>query len=295
MAKIAVASEKQPAGVGPNWVSGGPTARLLAAGDGWTVSDVVCSAGPLDRPFEERHSRTSIAIVVSGTFQYRSSTGRELMTPGSLLLGNAGECFMCGHEHATGDRCVSFSYAPEFFDRLASEAGVSRMRFDIPRLPPIRALAQLAAKASALLAGADRVSAEELSIQVAAQAIQIARGVEPRRTCADASSLARVTRVVRMIDTQPDTPHDLASLARIARLSRYHFLRAFERLTGTTPHQYLLRARLRKAAVRLRTEPARVVDIALECGFGDISNFNRTFRTEFGVSPRVYRSRPSEP
>jgi AraC-like DNA-binding protein len=49
--------------------------------------------------------------------------------------------------------------------------------------------------------------------------------------------------------------------------------------------------RLRRAAVRLRNEPAKIVDIALDCGFGDVSNFNRAFRAEFGVSPRAYRNR----
>ena len=105
MAKIAVESGAHPA----------PKAGELAAGDGWAVFDVVCTAGPMDRPFEEQHARTSIAIVVSGTFQYRSPAGCELMTPGSLLLGNAGDCFRCSHQHGTGDRCVSFSYTPEFF------------------------------------------------------------------------------------------------------------------------------------------------------------------------------------
>jgi AraC family transcriptional regulator len=80
------------------------TGRLLARGDRWTVKDVVCTSGPGDRSFEEQHSQVSIAIVVAGTFQYRSTTGRALMTPGSLLLGNAGHCFECGHEHGRGDR-----------------------------------------------------------------------------------------------------------------------------------------------------------------------------------------------
>src|SRR2546430_5544229 len=44
--------------------------------------------------------------------QYRASLNgpglaEELMTPGSLLLGNAGQCFECGHEHGLGDRCLS--------------------------------------------------------------------------------------------------------------------------------------------------------------------------------------------
>lgn len=164
------------------------------------------------------------------------------------------------------------------------------MRFRVPRLPPIRVLAPLVARASALLTGAEPAVGEELAIHVAAQAIQIARGIGPSRTCADASSLARVTRVVRMIDSQSANPHTLSSLAQMARLSQYHFLRTFEGLTGTTPHQYLLRARLRDAAIRLRREPTKILEIALGCGFGDVSNFNRTFRAEFGVCPRKYRS-----
>jgi AraC-like DNA-binding protein len=93
-----------------------------------------------------------------------------------------------------------------------------------------------------------------------------------------------------MVEAHPELPHDLTSLAREAKLSPYHFLRTFERLMGITPHQYLLRMRLRQAATRL-SGAGKVLDIALDCGFGDVSNFNRTFRAEFGASPREYRRR----
>ncbi len=58
---------------------------------------------------------------------------------------------------------------------------------------------------------------------------------------------------------------------------------------GITPHQYVLRARLRDAANRLVGESDKVLDVAFDSGFGDVSNFNRAFRTEFGVSPRGFR------
>ncbi len=38
-----------------------------------------------------------------------------------------------------------------------------------------------------------------------------------------------------------------------------------------------------------RTETDKVLDVALDCGFGDVSNFNRAFRSEFGMSPRAFR------
>jgi AraC family transcriptional regulator len=277
LAKIAIESSR-------------PITRRLASGPGWTVSDVVCSAGPHDRPFEEQHTAVTIAIVVAGTFQYRSSSGLALMTPGSLLLGNPGQCFSCGHEHGEGDRCISFSYTPEFFERLAADAVRSSAGFKATRIPPLRTLAPLIARGSSLLAGADSTTCEELGIQLAARALQVERGVAPRQLSPEPSSLARVTRVVRMIENETDFPHDVNSLAGIARLSPYHFLRTFEALTGTTPHQYILRLRLRRAAIRLQTEHSSISDIAFDCGFGDISNFNRTFRAEFDMSPRVFRA-----
>ncbi|WP_429326029.1 helix-turn-helix domain-containing protein [Paraburkholderia sp. GAS348] len=83
----------------------------------------------------------------------------------------------------------------------------------------------------------------------------------------------------------------LASLAAAAGLSEFYFLRTFQRVTGVTPHQYVLRARLRAAALRLHDDSAKVVDIALDCGFNDLSNFNHAFRAEFASSPRAWRAR----
>ena len=88
---------------------------------------------------------------------------------------------------------------------------------------------------------------------------------------------------------QAENEHTLTGITEIARLSPYHLLGTFQSLTGTTPHQFLLRLRLRRAALRLWAGKARIVDIALESGFNDVTNFNRTFRAEFGVSPRAYR------
>src|SRR5262249_1578646 len=71
--------------------------RLLAPGPGWSVSDVACTAGPHDRPFEERPHAACIAAVTEGTFQYRSTRGSAVLAPGAVLLGDEGSCFECGH------------------------------------------------------------------------------------------------------------------------------------------------------------------------------------------------------
>jgi AraC-like DNA-binding protein len=278
-----------------------PTCRILARGEGWVVEDLICASGPQDPIFEERHGDVSIAMVLAGTFQYRGSAFRgsangairnELMTPGSLLLGNAGQSFEVGHEHAAGDRCLSFQFAPQYFERIASDAGVKKSDrgFRMLRLPPLRELSSLIARARAGLEYSADTPWEELSVELAAATVRVERGISSRAENAVPSAIARVTRSVRAIERRPDGALGLGGLAREAGLSPYHFLRTFERLTGITPHQYVRRARLREAASRLAVEREKVLDIAYDCGFGDVSNFNRAFRTEFGVNPLRWKA-----
>ena len=215
------------------------------------------------------------------------------MTPGSVLLGNAGQSFVCGHEHDAGDRCLSFGYHPGYFSRVIRDAGLSvaEARFGWLRLPPTRQLAAVVAAACGHLGQSDSAATpaswEELSVALAVRAARLASGA-PAAITVPRGAEARVTRIVRAIDRDPAADLNLAALAAMARLSVFHFLRTFEAVTGVTPHQYILRARLREAAMRLAAEPLRVIDIALDCGFNDVSNFSRAFRAEVGVSPRAY-------
>ncbi|TJX42729.1 MAG: AraC family transcriptional regulator, partial [Mesorhizobium sp.] len=90
------------------------TANTLASGPGWHVADVICTASAGDRPFEEAHRDFCVAAVTSGSFRYRAQQGTAMLPPGSLLLGNSGTCYECGHEHGSGDRCLSFHFAPAY-------------------------------------------------------------------------------------------------------------------------------------------------------------------------------------
>jgi AraC family transcriptional regulator len=296
LAKIALELERALAHRAQLGTPGGLSDHRLAQGEGWSVRDVVCTAGPQDRPFEERHSSVYIAVVAVGTFQYRSLSTQELMTPGSLLLGNAGQAFTCGHAHASGDRCLSFGYTADYFERIVVDAGIrgADASFRALRVPPVRALTPVVTQALTGLArslvGPDsEMLWEELALRLAVETLRLAAGRSSGSTPVPPAVLARVTRAVRRIEQHPETPLTLTSLARDAKLSPYHFLRIFKRLTGVTPHQYILRTRLREAALRLSSTPTKILDVAFDCGFGDVSNFNRTFRSEFGCGPRAYR------
>jgi len=291
--KIAVELEQALAHRRIHGGPGGAVGRMLAQGPGWTVEDVLCTAGPRDRAFEEQHGDVSIAMVVAGSFQYRSAAGRELMTPGSLMLGNSGQSFECGHEHGSGDRCISFHYSPGYFERIAGGVrGRGSRHFGVLRVPPLRELSPLLAQACARLQCNEPFAWEEMSVRLAGLALELAQG-EMKVDGIPASTFSRVTRALRRIEQELDAPQPLSDLADAAGLSPYHFLRTFEQLTGVTPHQYVRRMRLRTAATRLAAEPVKVLNVALDCGFGDVSNFNHAFRAEFGMSPRRFRAEHS--
>jgi AraC-like DNA-binding protein len=292
LGKIAAAVDDAVAARRLHGASMGTVDRDLAAGDGWRVADVICTSGPHDRRFEEQHAAMSVGVVVAGTFQHRSSLGDHLLTPGAFLLGNAGQCFECGHDHATGDRCVAFHFEPELLERVASASGARRprARFGASRIPPRRETAPIVARAASALAGAIDVSWEELAIETAAVALPLSLGLSSRGKMPGAAAIARVTETVRRIERDPAATHALDSLAAEAGQSAFHYLRTFRQLTGITPHQFVLRARLRAAAARLVADDVRVIDVALDAGFGDLSNFNRAFRAEFRATPSEYQA-----
>jgi AraC family transcriptional regulator len=63
----------------------------------------------------------------------------------------------------------------------------------------------------------------------------------------------------------------------------------FRKSTGETPHQFVLRQRLERAKAMLRAPDARVLDVAVACGFKTQQHFAQVFRDAWGVSPTEYR------
>jgi AraC-like DNA-binding protein len=271
--------------------SSSPSSRIVASGPGWAVSDVICTAGPRDRPFEERHGAVCIAAVTAGTFQYRTGAGRAVLAPGGVILGNEGACFECGHEHGTGDRCLAFHLEPALLDAVVSGVpGATRTAFAMPHLPPLPELMPLLATAEAARDERDAAALEELAVGVAGAVAQVLSGSGRVAGPPSRRDEARVSEALRRIEAEAHEPLTLAGLARAAAMSPYHFLRTFRQVAGMTPHQYVLRTRLHRAAVRLRTSADRVSAVAFDAGFGDLSSFNRRFRRVMGCSPGTFRA-----
>ncbi len=84
---------------------------------------------------------------------------------------------------------------------------------------------------------------------------------------------------------------DIATLARTALASEAHFIRSFKRAFGETPHRYLQRRRIERAADRLRETDDPITRIALDVGFTSIGWFATAFKEVMGETATAYRDR----
>jgi AraC-like DNA-binding protein len=258
---------------------------------GFRVEDLVCDAGPHDAPFEEQHAEACVAILDSGAFRYRSGAGDALLVPGSCLLGNAGACFECSHEHHRGDRCLSFHFQADFVEYAATTVpGLRRAAFGRAHLPAHNASLPLLSRALAARDRADGELLEECAFELLVHALgdgeAIACPVRVSRRDGE-----RIAEALRMIAHADDTVPGIETLAAAVHTSPFHFLRTFKQVVGMPPRQYVLYSRLTRAARRLTTTAEAIGGIALDCGFGDLSTFARQFRRAFGCRPQEYRAR----
>ena len=261
-------------------------ATTLLRSDTVSVIDYRCAAGRADKPFVERHESYSVSYVRKGSFGCRTEGRAFELVTGSVLIGRPGAEYMCVHEHHDrGDDCLSFQFAPEFVHELGDPSPVWRSG----ALPPLAELALLAELGQSVSAGASDLGLEELGILLACRFVRVVRKNGLRDCAASRPQRRRAVDAAHWIDAHAHEPIGLGDIARQAGLSPFHFLRAFSNSLGVTPHQYLVRSRMRKAA-RLLTEGNRpVTEIALDVGFADLSNFVRTFHRSAGVSPRGFR------
>jgi AraC-like DNA-binding protein len=260
------------------------TATTLHSGP-ISVVDYRCDAGPGDPAFPERHEAFSLSYVRHGTFGYRVR-GREFeMVAGAMLIGFPGDEFLCTHEHACGDECLSFRLVAEVADTVGSSDKVWKRG----ALPPLAGIMVLGELAHAAAAGESGVGLDEVGWLLAMRLATLTGSKSQKLRRASPRDRRRAVETALWLDANAHEPVDLERAARQAALSPFHFLRLFAGIVGVTPHQYLLRSRLRRAARALVADDRPVSDIALDVGFADLSNFVRTFHRAAGLSPRGFR------
>jgi AraC family transcriptional regulator len=260
-----------------------PQTRTLIEGP-VSVVEYRCDAGPRERAYWEAHSGWSVSFVKRGTFGCHCRGRVHELVPGSVLLGRPGDEYRCTHEHhGGGDECLAVHLASELVDELAPRAWYSGA---------VAPCAQLMVSGERMRAASDGdtdVGLDEAALAFATRCVTLLHDHTIQRIAARAEDRRRAVESALWIDAHAQQPIDLHALARLSGLSAYHYLRVFSGALGVTPHQYLVRSRLRHAARRLVECDQPITEVAFDCGFADLSNFVRSFHRAAGVSPRAFR------
>jgi AraC-like DNA-binding protein len=257
----------------------------LYEGAGLSVIAYKCEARRGEQPFVEQHRSHSLSYVRAGSFGCKTVAGSFELVAGSILLGYPGDEYVCTHDHAEGDECLSFQFKPELVDSLRAPRAIWR-RGSVEPLPGLMVLGGLA-QAAAL--GQAELGLDEVGLLLAGRLFELVSSTNPERVVKDGAQRRRAIRAALFIEANAQEALDLDAAAQQAGLSSFHFLRLFAAVIGVTPHQYLLRCRLRRAAELLTDESCPITDIAASVGFNDLSNFVRTFHRAAGVTPGAFR------
>jgi len=262
-------------------------ATALFRSEGLAVFDYRCTLGPADRPFPESHRSYTIAYVRKGGFGLRARGRAHDLVAGALMVGYPGDEYTCTHEHhGCGDECVAFHFAPELVESLGGRPEPWRAG----GVPPLAELMVLGELAQAAADGRSDLGLDELGLLFASRLQKVVSNGKAKGVGVSAADRRRAVEAALWIDENCGEDIDLQAAAAQAELSPFHFLRIFARAIGVTPHQYLVRARLRRAAKLLAEKERSVTDIALDVGFADLSNFVRTFHRAAGVPPGQFRA-----
>jgi AraC family transcriptional regulator len=126
-----------------------------------------------------------------------------------------------------------------------------------------------------------------------ALAVALVKGYAVRHRCMQTHrgglGCARLRRIKEFVEAKIEDDLTLCEMAQAVELSTAHFSRMFRKSTGEAPHHFVLRHRVERAKEMLRAAEARVLDVAVACGFKTQQHFARVFRQMCGVSPTEYR------
>src|SRR5262249_18890664 len=209
------------------------------------------------------------------------------LVAGSFLGGDPGDEDVCAPKHSRGDGDggLSFSMAPATVQEGGGGAAARRPG----GVPPPPALIVLGELGPAAVEGGVDVALDEIGMLLASRFVAVVSHQSRMSSEAPHRDRGRAVDAAQWLDAHAPEQVDLTCTASVVGLSPFHFLRVFATVLGVTPHQYLVRARLRRAARLLARDSRSITDGAFGAGFGDLSNFVRTFHRAAGVSPGSFR------
>ncbi len=101
-----------------------------------------------------------------------------------------------------------------------------------------------------------------------------------------------IQKTLNHIEEHLDEEIRIEELAETAVLSLFYYQRLFTRLVKTSVRDYIKLRRLARSLTMLRDQENRIIDIAMEYGFGSHVTYTRAFKETYGITPSQYRDKP---
>ncbi|MES2038553.1 MAG: AraC family transcriptional regulator [Pseudomonadota bacterium] len=230
------------------------------------------------------HEQFGIGVVVQGAQKSLSGIGMVEAMAGDTITVNPGEIHDGMPIGDSGRSWQMLYFEPTLINSIMadiSEGKTSQAEFSLPVMRDVR-ISQAVRHLFMTMTASPGVHmpAEEQMIMLFARVMQQA-------TMLSQAVPQAIHHARSRIDDDPTAILSLQDLAQQSGLSRFQLLRAFAKVTGMTPHAYILQRRLHHAR-RLIAAGTPLVQVAIDSGFADQSHLTRLFVRNFGMSPGAY-------
>lgn len=251
------------------------------------------------------HPEYQLTLVLKSSGHRLVGDKIEPLKPGDLVLVGSNLPHVWQQDEERHDsRDAVHAIVVRFLDTF-----LGRDFLEVPEAAPVRQLLQRARRGLQVTGRTRDIAAEKMQQLVEARGLErvaallsilntlaLSKELRPIASAGFVPRLAtedqgRMERVLRYIDTHLPGEVRREEAAAQACLSEGAFSRFFKLRTGKTLPEYVNELRVGRACRLLAEEQRRVTDIALECGFASLANFNRRFRAIAGMTPREYRRR----
>jgi AraC-like DNA-binding protein len=240
-------------------------------------------------PAEERFDGPTIVLTERGRWHIGSGAGAVDADPDVVVLGAAGRSFRCRHdERRPTDRTMYVEYRGGSGEALEPDGPVFR-RAAVPRSPAVARIHAALRREIASPGPAHRLKVDALAADLLVESLRAGTLLNGRSRPAHPDIRDRVVAARTFLDEHLEEEVTLPRLAAEVGLSPWYLARRFREVTGTSPHRYLVEARLDRAEQLLGQERLTVTQVCHRVGFGSLGHFIGAFRSRTGLPPARWR------
>jgi len=265
-----------------------PAATILSSSEGLPWPGLRVAEGA-SRPWKVRNLvLADHLVVVNAGARFPVSIGsrgeERVVEPGAIWFSPAGDWYP--HDVRAPYSFALVTITPQKLDSLlGGEPARIQRHFGTVR-PQIEHLVRTFVAEARSGGPSGPAFVDALSAALAAQIVETF-GVCTPPAIRGAAALppARLRRVLQAMEANLESALPVETLAREAGLSAAHFARVFKRVTGRSPHQYLIAMRLERARMALLGGRPDLGEVAFRFGFADQAHFTRLYRRRYGITP----------